>query len=109
MIGVKVISDPDFEASLEYADGRFWVHNEVSRYSKEVLRRLRIALDALHDISGSKELWCLKDLHRMPSAAARKFRKFVTMMGFEPMPDEYSGDNTKCAAFRRCKEPDKGV
>lgn len=97
------ISDPDFTAHLEYADGRVWVHNEVTRYSKEVLRRLRIALESLHVISGSDTLWCLKDLHTMPENDAGKFCKYVGMMGFRPVGEEEAGDGTMCIAFKRTK------
>ena len=103
-----VIVDPDFTATLEWADGRVWVHNEVYRYSKRVLRRLRIALERLHDIAGTDTLWCLKDLCTMPYGDAVKFHKYVTMMGFRNPQPEQAGDGTVCWAYKKERNSSSG-
>ena len=104
----QVITDPDFTATLEWEDGRVWVHNEVSRYSKDVLRRLRIALESLYDIAGTDTLWCLKDVCRMPYSEAVTFHKYVTMMGFKDPQPEQAGDGTVCWAYKKERNPSIG-
>jgi len=93
---ITVISRPDHEVRLEFADGRVWLHHTVTHWNRTVKRNVERSWEVVLRALEGFDIWVLCNEHENPM-----LEKYISRFGFIYIGDEPDETGEMRKAFKR--------